>query len=390
MRRIGLLLFIIGSISVFSCVEVLRPFESLPPGVWRAELTLQKDVILPFNFKIDYEDKKPRFIIHNAEERISIDDISFGRTAKNQDTLVIDFAILDSYIEAEYKEGVMQGHWIVRNRENYRIPFVAYHGRDYRFSNSKDAFAADLTGNWKALFEVETPDQYPAVGEFIQKGNRLTGTFRTETGDYRYLEGEVQGDKAMMSCFDGSHAYLFEATIAEQDRLIGKFYSGNHYTTNWIATRDENYDLTDPFKLSEITTADKKIAFQFENTEGQFISLDDEKYNGKAKLIQIFGSWCPNCLDESRFLLDYVNQHPDYDLAIIGLAFERHTDEMKAKAALRNYKKRLGIPYELLFAGFENKEKATETLGFIDKIWSYPTLLFVTKDNKVTRVHTGF
>ena len=102
------------------------------------------------------------------------------------------------------------------------------------------------------------------------------------------------------------------------------------------------------------------------------------------------GTWCPNCLDESKFLLEYFRKNPSEDVEIIALAFERYRDADKAFDIIRNYKEKLDIPYEILLAGYYDKEEATEKLGFIDEIKSYPTLLFVNDENKVLKVHTGF
>ena len=74
-------------------------------------------------------------------------------------------------------------------------------------------------------------------------GNKLTGTFRTDTGDYRFLEGSVQANKMYLSVFDGSHAFLFEAKLMEDSALIGSFRSGNHYKTLWEAERDATFRI---------------------------------------------------------------------------------------------------------------------------------------------------
>lgn len=54
----------------------------------------------------------------------------------------------------------------------------------------------------------------------------------TNTGDDRYLEGVVNGDRLHLSVFDGSHAYLYEAKILN-GQLSGIYRSGKHYKTYW-------------------------------------------------------------------------------------------------------------------------------------------------------------
>ena len=385
------ILFILYVVLFDSCIEIAQPFTQIPPGVWRAELELDEGVHLPFNFEVKYDESDQLSIeLINGEERIAVGDVSFGKNPKLLDTIRMNFPLMDSYIRGIYKENVIEGYWNVNYKDNYRVPFVAYFGQKHRFTQTTKAPAMDVTGKWKTTFEVETTDQYPAIGEFAADKNKVAGTFLTETGDYRFLDGEVQGDKFMLSCFDGSHAFLFTADITESKSMIGKFYSGSHYQTNWIAHQDESATLTNPYELSKAIDGSKAINFSLPSTDGSLISLDDDQYKGKPKLIKIMGTWCPNCLDESKFLLDYKKKNPEVDIPIIAIAFEKYRDDKKALDILSKYKERLNIPYDIVHGGYYDKSEATAKLGFLDKVISYPTLIFVNKDNQITKVHTGF
>jgi len=102
------------------------------------------------------------------------------------------------------------------------------------------------------------------------------------------------------------------------------------------------------------------------------------------------GTWCPNCMDETHFLLNYLKENPNPDLVVIGLAFERYDDPAKAMNAIRTYKKRLSIPYEVLHAGSSNKEKAALALPMLNQVLSYPTTIYIDRNDQVRRIHTGF
>ncbi|MFQ5448897.1 MAG: TlpA family protein disulfide reductase, partial [Saprospiraceae bacterium] len=260
------------------CLVMSSPFSKLPPGQWRAVLKLQPNFItpnpdakplpekvgmkfddvqsgeLPFNFEVIYDnDTTFHIVIQNGSERIEVpsSNIAFGRNKERaRDTIRIDFPVYESYIRGDFAGNVIEGSWVVATRENYAIPFVAHHGKAFRFTPLAKPPEADLSGRWKVTFGLEENDPYPAVGEFRQEGNHLTGTFMTETGDYRFLEGTVQGDKMFLSTFDGSHAFLFEAKILKDDLLTGAFYSGKHYRTTWEAVRDDNFTLTNPDSLT--------------------------------------------------------------------------------------------------------------------------------------------
>ncbi|MFT5678977.1 MAG: hypothetical protein ACI9FY_001525, partial [Patiriisocius sp.] len=100
-----------------------------------------------------------------------------------------------------------------------------------------------ISGNWETVFSPNTvADRYIAKGIFNQIGNKVTGTFRTTTGDYRYLDGVVEEDSLKLSTFDGAHAFLFKAAISDSV-MNGMFYSGNHWKEYFTAKRNENYEL---------------------------------------------------------------------------------------------------------------------------------------------------
>ncbi|MEY3367442.1 MAG: hypothetical protein RI973_597 [Bacteroidota bacterium] len=406
-----------ASLALSGCVAVPNDYPALPPGTWRAVLKLEPDMNtpnpkgkplpeklnlkydavaedeIPFTFEVIYDSDTAFHIeILNGEERILVpaEDISFGRSRhRARDTVRIDFPIYDSYITGYFAGHVIEGAWVVASRENYAIPFVATQGKDYRFTPLREKPAADLSGQWACTFDLESDAPYPAIAEFRQDGNRLTGTFQTETGDFRYLEGTVQQDRFFLSCFDGSHAYLFQGKIGADNTLSGAFYSGKHYRSTWEAKRDNRFKLANPDSLTTLNPGFEIINFSFPNADGKLVSLQDEEYRGKVKLVQIMGTWCPNCMDESVFLVNYLREKKPENLAVIGLAFERGSQE-KINTGLRLYKQRLGIPYEILHAGSNKKEDAARALPMLNRVFSYPTLLFIDKNNRVRKIHTGF
>lgn len=400
------------------CVVAEAEYTKLPPGPWRAVLQIKDQYItpnpkgkplpdkmemtyedvksgeIPFNFEVIYENDTTFHIeVINGSERITVpsEDIGFGRTKyRAVDTIFIDFPVFDSYIVGTYKGNLIAGQWVVKNRANYSIPFVAKHGENHRFTTVRKEPAIDMTGKWACTFGLDGDDPWPAIGEFSQKGNELTGTFLTETGDYRFLEGTVQGDRFYLSCFDAAHAFLFEGKIMEDGTLSGAFFSGKHYKTTWEGKPDPDASLTDPNDLTFLNEGYDGVSFSFENPSGKTISLDNPEYEGKAKIVQVFGTWCPNCRDEAEFLVNYFEDNPQEDIAVIALAFEKHKDRAKANAAIQRFKDRLDVEYEIVLAGSSSKKEAAAALPMLNHILSYPTMIFLDKNNQVKRIHTGF
>ena len=192
-----------------------------------------------------------------------------------------------------------------------------------------------------------------------------------------------------LSTFDGSHAYLFEAKLLEDGSLSGIYRSGNHYKTYWSARKDDSVELRDPHGLTHMVDSSALLSFRFVNPEGKMVSPDDEQYVGKPKVVTIFGTWCPNCRDENVFLAEYFSAHPDFDVKVISIAFER-LDSVRAVEAIEKYKAEFGIPWEILYGGKAKKSLVAEKIPLLEKFISYPTMFFVDRDNRVVRIHTGF
>lgn len=390
-----------------ACVEPNQTFQKIPPGIWRGALLLDRapvikygddrDVVkkfdfdseLPFNFEVKYDnDSIFHLVFHNADERIVVRDIKFGRDKQTaKDTVIIDFPVYDTEIRAIYEDGVLEGDWIVHFRDNYRIPFKAVHGKSDRFEGVNTDYV-NVAGRWECTFEVGTADEYKAVGIFEQTKDTLTGTFLTETGDFRYLEGKVIGSKLYLSAFDGSHAFLFIGKVLPDGTISGTFRSGSHFSTTWEGKRNEKASLTNAYELTNYK--ESPLDFTFPNTEGIAISINDERYKNKFKIIQIMGTWCPNCMDETVFLRDYFKENPDADIAIISIGFERYRDEQKSLKSLQRFKQKMAIDHEVLYGGTYDKKEGLSQLSQLEGISSYPTMIIADRDNRIYKIHTGF
>lgn len=409
MKKAAFGLFII----VFaSCIRIKEQYTVLAPGIWRGVLELEPPTIkantgepadsepenqndgvyLPFLFEIKYQNDltwQAEFI--NGTERIVIDHVNYGRNPySGRDTITIFFDLFDSYLTGEVNEGIMVGKWVRSNRTSYEIPFVAHFGEEELFPHPVDSAQVDISGKWESYFEIETDHPYPAIGLFEQTGNALAGTFLTETGDYRYLAGSVHGSDVNLAVFDGAHAFLFKGKLQSDHSLLGTYWSGHRYKTLWKAKKNASFELTHPDSLTYITNRGSFDQLSFKDLNGQKIGFGDKSLEGKIKVVQIMGTWCPNCLDETKFLVEYINQHPHPNLAIVGLAFESYTEDAKNIERLKIYKDKLKVPYSLWLAGNYQKSEASKVLPFLNEVTAFPTLIFLDKNNQVQKIHTGF
>ncbi len=257
-------------------------------------------------------------------------------------------------------------------------------------------------GRWSVRFD-DSDDPAVAVFQALGDGDGVQGTFMTTTGDYRFLAGRVTTEGLELSCFDGAHAFLFRARLtADQStteassnessqtrRLQGDFWSGNWYHTRWSAVADPAAELPDGF---EQTTAVDDVSLEelrFPDLGGELQPVWSPDEAGRITLIEVFGSWCPNCHDEASYLGELQEKYGD-ELNIVGLAFELTGEFERDAAQVRRYVERFEIRYPVLVAGLSDKARATEQFPVLDRVRSFPTTLFVDRTGDIRAIYTGF
>ncbi|MFZ1693787.1 MAG: redoxin domain-containing protein [Flavobacteriales bacterium] len=356
-------------------------------GPWVVELDLG-ETKLPFNWDIRNDSTgRTNISFRNGAESILAQDVVVSR-----DSVRIKMPFFDSeFIGIMSSDSLIQGVWAnYLKGDDYRIPFIARAGLSPRFPQQSPEAAERFAGKWRTWFNPETPHAYNSVAEFHANTNgSVVGTFMTETGDYRYLAGSAYNDSLFLSCFDGSHAFLFKALL-RRDSLIGHFWSGTHWQEPWVSVRNDSYHLRDPDSLSFMREGYDRVDFRFPDTEGVERSPLDPEYQGKPVLVHIMGSWCPNCLDETTLLREMHTKYAPSGLRIIAVAFEKHADRDRSMAGLRRFKNSLNVPYPILYGGLASKEEATRKLPFLQQLISYPTCIFIGRDGRVHRIRTGF
>ena len=148
--------------------------------------------------------------------------------------------------------------------------------------------------------------------------------------------------------------------------------------------------LPDANSLTYLKEGYDQIDFSFPDLDGKMTSLKDEKYKDKIVILQIFGTWCPNCMDETRFLSDWYHKNQAQGVEIIGLAYEIKPEFEYARDRVLTMKEKLDVPYDFLIAGTSSTKSASESLPMLNKVMSFPTSIIIDRKGKVRRIHTGF
>ncbi|MCX6295064.1 MAG: TlpA disulfide reductase family protein [Bacteroidetes bacterium] len=359
--------------------------NNLRVGIWRGVLHLNDSTQLPFNFDVKYDLDFYSVVFHNADERIVANEIAI-----QNDSVFIRMPLFDSEFRCINSGDSLKGVWINHARKNKNIiPFTAKYNESRRFL-FPPTNPLVLKERYKVIFEPGSKDEYFSVGTFDTESGKTKGTFSTETGDYRYLEGYSANGKFMVSCFDGAHAFLFTAKRRKDSLLNGQFYSGIAGHENWVGSEDPKFELRNPDSLTFLKKGFTKIDFSFKNLDGKTISLQDEKFKNKVVIVQIMGSWCPNCMDETKFLASFYDKYKSKGLEVVGLAFERTDDFNKAVSNVDKLKKRFNAHYEFLITGKTGAVQASEALPMLSAVMAFPTAIYIDKKGTVRKIYTGF
>ena len=355
--------------------------QTLQTGDWRGLLTVQGKE-LPFNFQVSKSGPKSYQIqLINGDERIVTNEIRI-----RSDSMFATMHIFDTELRVLLSDKTMNGVWVKNYEDNYVIPFRAEHGAKYRFQVKKKT-SQSISGNWQVTFLNDT---VPGLGIFEQDQTRVVGTFLTGSGDYRYLEGSVNGDSLFLSAFDGEHAFLFNAKITDNRLMQGEFRSGSHYFERWTAEKNEAGEPVNQDSITYLNPGYHNIEFSFPDLNGRTVSLSDSTFSNRVVILQLFGSWCPNCMDETKFLSQWYNANRELPVEIIGLAYERLDDFSYAKRRLEKMAARYDVQYQLLVAGTSDKEQASQTLPMLNQVSAFPTTIFINHQGLVRKIHTGF
>ena len=355
-------------------------------GAYRAVLTLPGGE-LPFGLELTEESGAPVAFLINGPERVRVTDVKLNRSR-----LEMTMPGFGNRLTAKRSPLGLKGEVVLVKREGkeQKIPLSAELGSAYRFFKEPATDNADVSGRWAVTFTDEKGKRTPAVAEFKQSYHQVTGTFLLNTGDHRYLAGEVRNDELYLSAFDGAHAFLYRAKVTESGDLAGKFWSGLASVEDWVARRDEHAALADADAITSIRDDTWSFGFTFPDETGKPIALADRRFRGKIVIVMLAGSWCPNCHDETAFLAPFYREQRDRGVEAVALMFEHFGDFERAAEAVSAYRRKFDIEFPTLIAGISDKQDASTRLPQLSGILAFPTTLFIDRVGKVRRIHTGF
>ena len=220
-----------------------------------------------------------------------------------------------------------------------------------------------------------------------QADDSAWATISTPTGDYRHLAGTLVGNQLVLNTFDGSHLFRFNATLREDSLVEGQFLSGTHYRTEFEGVKRASQAHT--WTSGRQNVVADRLLFFGTNPTGQAEVWNKERLRRDGKtgiVVDIMGTWCPNCMDEARLMVSLADSFPDVQFLTLG--YERSTDST-ALVRLTQFQREIGMTWPVLLGGRASKTAAAESIPALDSIHSFPTTVFWPVDGEPV-VHKGF
>jgi thiol-disulfide isomerase/thioredoxin len=307
----------------------------------------------------------------NGDERVLMRSVS----GDGYSVPVFGGALVGEWI-GEGAERIWRGDWVDSLRiKEYRVPLeiAPIKNKIVRDGNAENSVWDTDLGKLK----------------MVQKGDSIAATFLTSTGDYRYQAGEINPETSRFKIgnFDGIHLFSFEGTITQDSITNGVFKSGTHYTKNWSGVRSTTNRVD--WIATQAWNPQSNVFIEGVNSEGETEVWTRERLGEsgyKVLVVDVMGTWCPNCMDEARLLRDLCEDYPE--MIVVSMAFERSVGE-EALERISDFKEEMKLPWEVLLGGIANKRIADSTLSFVGGVKSFPTTAFIPIEGDLV-IHSGF
>lgn len=356
-----------------------RPSPLPSNATWRGTLQLP-ETSLPFRMELDLSGPAGAFIV--GTEKIPIPEIS-----RNDNTLTFTFSEYGAEMRGTWDGKQLKGDYLrYRTAGTKSFPFSA--SPDFR-DGSHSPIAP--TGNYQVVFDDETPEEATTVARIWREGPvSVYGTFIAPDGDYGLLEGTATQDGVQLHRFTGWQGIAIELK-RDAENWTGIYYAAHNDKARPFKLRPRADAAPAEGQEVRMKNPDNPFAFACTSLTGETVRNTEERFKGKALAVDIMGTWCHNCMDESPVLEELYQQYRKVGFEVVGLSFEIKDDAELGKKNLTLFRDRYKLTYPLLYCGSVDDANVEKQLkSQIVNFFAYPTTLFIDKRGKVQAIHWGF
>lgn len=350
-------------------------------GHWDATIQIN-GVATPFPLEISGSGANVTATFFNGEERYPS---TSGRFENGKLSVTWDYYA--ATLDATLKDGVLEGQYAGTRR--MKGPFAI---RAKRLNVDRSGIFSAPIPAIGGLWEIPNRSGKGELAwRFIvqQSGPVASATILRVDGDTGTISGMFHDGKFVLSHFDGARAHLLQITPAA-DGTLDILQDANTRLTAYrpAAARAKGLpEPTDPDLHTTMKDPKEPFRFSFPDLNGHLVSNTDPRFRGKVLVVEITGSWCPNCHDEAPFLAEMYRKYGPQGLEVVSLSFEE-ADQLKDPTRLRAFAKRYGLNFPVLVCG--DPDEANAKLTQLVNWNTWPATLFLDRKGLVRGIHSGF
>ena len=357
-------------------------------GLWDA--TVQIGALqVPFKFGIEAGQANAVGWFFNGKEHVSSTDGSFDGKR-----LVLNFASYAKRLDARLTaDGTLEGVYGPTAPGSTVPPYIFHAHRVAARKTATPEKAPDIAGLWIVPAQSEKAGEKAWRLIVSQSGVQFAAVILRVDGDTGALTGTWSNGKVLLSHFDGARPSVIELSPAADGNLhlLLRSRSGADVTLSAyrsLQARSRGLpEAADPALHTKVRDPQQPFQFSFPDLNGHTVSSTDRRFRGKVLVVDIGGSWCPNCHDEAPFLESLYKKYRARGLEIVTLSFEE-PEQLANPVQLRAFTQQFGLTYTVLLAGTPDQlhMRLPQAVG----LDAYPTTFFVGRDGRVRAVHAGF
>lgn len=400
LRLYGVLALICAVLLSASLLAEAKP--RVPTGLWDGVIQSKAGEV---NFGVDLQAKPDgslRATLVNATDRQPFSSATWDEKEgalrlrmDYYDGVLVARMVSPQRMEGEYSRQTSGG------MVHIPVVLVPYHAS----AAKKPWTGASLSGNWLFTWAGEQGAEKTTQANFHQQKFAATdgkvavsGIIEPVSGDTGLLHGHIftGPDGAThfhLSRFDGIHVMAIDGAFLPDGSLQGS-EGGVAALESFTAKRSTNSATANPNALAETLTHVKDPAepFRFSGVaaSGKTLNQDSPEFKGKPLIIDIFGTWCPNCHDEAPVLEKLYRKYHAQGLQIVGLAYEYVDDAARDQHQIAIYRAKYGLTFPLLLSGTTDEGQIAKTLPQLVNFGAFPTSIYVDRTGHVRAILAGF
>jgi thiol-disulfide isomerase/thioredoxin len=294
-------------------------------------------------------------------------------------------------VSAAQKCSMLEGEYV--RQKGSSISHFAISARPVPYRETLSA--PTLAPEWQFAFtdaSGKAAAEASAPAHFKLRGDQVEGTVAPVSGDYGLLAGSLVNNELHLSRFDGIHALRLDGHMVSPDRIEGVFHVSPGSPLNFVATRtaagSSGFDEAE--HMTSVANPSEAFRFHGLDSSGATVTEQDPRFRGKVVLLDVFGTWCPNCHDEAPVLQSLFAKFHERGLEVVGLSYEYVDDRARSLRLIDVYRRKYGIGFPLLLAGTTDSGEIARTLPQLRNFGAYPTTIFLDRHGRVRVIHAGF